>query len=382
MTTAVDTKPAFKVATTVVNLLGLLSRVHGSVERRGTIPILRNIKLSVAGGKLTAQSTNLEMQSVSTIACEGDGEITVEADRTIALLRQMPLEAACELSPDARAGRLELRCGRASYMLPTLPAGDYPTFSTVGLSDPVEIDTEEFQNLLGMVAHAMETGEARQELSGIYLHADGALLRAVATDGHRLALAEMDAPKGYPNGAGVIIPRTSIPQITKVLEQAGERVSLRMSDGLLQIETPATTLTTRLVDGKFVNYHAFFRDDPPLKVVVERSLLMTIIQRALVVVSERSCPVRFDVSPGHVAIATVNLDGGQGHDEMEIAYDDDPFTVGFNGKLLLDVLGVIEHRDVEMHFAAPNASGRVMGATLILDPGNPRVKFLLVPLVA
>ena len=232
------------------SLIKALGHVQSVVERRNTNPILSNVLLSADKGGLSFSATDLDMEIVDeTNASIGTpGQITAPAHTLYEIVRKLPEGAEVELKFQGEDPRLAISAGRSRFNLPVLPAGDFPVMSSDGLSPRVSIDTEALIRLIDKTRFAISTEETRYYLNGLYVHTvmeDGeAKFRAVATDGHRLALAEMPAPEGSLGLPGVIIPRKTIAEARRLLEDAGESVELQISAAKVRFEFGRAALTS------------------------------------------------------------------------------------------------------------------------------------------
>src|SRR3954467_5528419 len=223
-------------------LLKALGHVQSVVERRNTIPILSNILLSAEGSTLSFSATDLDMEIIDEGLAQIDvpGQITAPAHTLYEIVRKLPDGADVSLSFSGDDPRLVIQAGRSRFNLPVLPAGDFPVMSSDGLSGRVSVDTNDLIRLIDKTRFAISTEETRYYLNGLYLHTvgegAGQQLRAVATDGHRLALAEMLAPEGTAGAPGVIVPRKTVQEARRLLDDAGETVELQVSASKVRLQ--------------------------------------------------------------------------------------------------------------------------------------------------
>lgn len=382
MTTATKAKAAFQVTLDRDPLLAVVGRVRSVVERKGTIPILRNLLLEATKGRLSVGATDLDMEITDGVECDGIGSITVEADLLAGLLQKMPSGAECSLTFDDGDPRLILKCGRSRYQLPVLPASDFPHLADGGLDEKITVDTGAFEGLIAKTDFAISTEETRYYLNGLYLHQpEPGLMRAVATDSRRLALADMPAPKGY-GASGIIIPRKAIREVTRLLAAAGENVTLQFGPTKFRLEAGDSILTSKVIDGSFPPYQRVIPDINPRAIVLDKHILAAALERAAVMNAERSVPTKLEFEAGSLRLTIRNQDGGGGNEEMETDYQGPAFNVGFNGKYLLEALQHVDDGKVEFRFADVADGQMTLDPCLILDPSNPAVKFVLMPLRA
>ena len=366
-------------------LLSALSRVQGVVERRNTIPILSNVRLEVLEGGLRLLATDLDIEVLGHAKAQPHkaGALTAPAAMLHDIVRKLPVGADVQLAWGEDDPRLVVSAGRSRFQLPVLPAGDFPEFNADGIDSLARIGADDLGRLIDRVRFAISTEETRYYLNGIYLHpfkaADGVKLRAVSTDGHRLALAEMPCPAGLEEAPGVIVPRKAVGEIRKLLEGAGEEVSFGWSRAKIRLDTaradaPGEVLTSKAIDGAFPDYMQVIPRDNARVVHVDVKALSSAVDRVATISGEKARSTKLTVEPGRLTLAVRNMDAGSATEVVEIDYDGDTFDVGFNARYLLDVCAQMTGETMEVRFADPASP------TLVLDPGDAGVQFVLMPL--
>ena len=361
-------------------LLKALGHVQSVVERRNTIPILSNVLLSADRDAMALSATDLDMEIVDETPgrVDGQGQITAPAHTLYEIVRKLPEGAEVELRFNAEDPRLQVSAGRSKFNLPVLPAGDFPVMSSDGLSGRITIDTGDLIRLIDKTRFAISTEETRYYLMGLYLHTvveEGrALLRAVATDGRRLALAEMTAPEGCVGAPGVIIPRKTVQEVRRLLEDAGEFVEMQVSAQKVRFEFGRAALTSKVIDGSFPDYVRVIPRDNNRVLTVDNALFAQAVDRVATISAEKSRSVKMGVEPGKVILTVRNMEAGQAVEEIEVDYDGEPFDIGFNARYLLDVAGQIHGETAEFRFSDPGSP------TLVLDPADADVRYVLMPL--
>jgi DNA polymerase-3 subunit beta len=366
-------------------LLKALGRVQNVVERRNTIPILANVLLSAGHGQLALSATDLDMEiaDASPAQVEGPGQVAAPAHTLHEIVRELPDGAEVSLSYTGEDPRLEIRAGRARFNLPVLPAGDFPVMSSDGLADPIEVDTGDLVRLIDKTRFAISTEETRYYLNGLYLHvaveAGVRKLRAVATDGRRLALAQMRAPEGFPDARGVIIPRKTVHEARRLMDDAGETVALRVSAQKVCFGFGPASLTSKVIDGAFPAYEQVMPRDNRRVLTLDNALFAAAVRRVATISTDPSRAVRFSIGAGRMTLSVRNLDAGQAEEELEVDYDGEPFETGFNARYILDVTGQIG--DVaEFRFAESVGGAGALDPVLALDPADAGVQYVLVPM--
>jgi DNA polymerase-3 subunit beta len=369
-------------------LLKALGHVQSVVERRNTIPILSNVLLSARAGALSFSATDLDMEMVdeATAQVETPGQITAPAHTLYEIVRKFPEGSEVVLSLGGDDPRLQVQAGRSRFHLPVLPAGDFPVMSSEGLTGRITADTADLIRLIDKTRFAISTEETRYYLTGIYLHTvveDGRqTLRAVATDGRRLALADMPAPEGSVGAPGVIVPRKTIQEARRLLEDAGDTVDLLISAQKVRFEFGRAALTSKVIDGSFPDYTRVIPRENHRVLSADNALFAAAVDRVATISSEKSRSVKLSVEAGKVVLTVRNMETGQAVEELEVDYDGDPFEIGFNARYLLDVTDQIGGEMTEFRFTDRAASATMLDAVLVLDPTDAQVQYVLMPLRA
>jgi DNA polymerase-3 subunit beta len=361
-------------------LLKALGHVQSVVERRNTIPILSNVLLSAEREKVSFAATDLDMEILDDALAQvdGPGQITAPAHTLYEIVRKLPEGADVSLSFAGDDPRLQVAAGRSKFNLPVLPAGDFPVMSSDGLSAPFHLEASDLARLIDKTRFAISTEETRYYLNGLYLHTvvenGEAKLRAVATDGHRLALAEMTAPEGAAGAPGVIVPRKTVQEARRLLEDAASGVDLQVSSQKIRFDFGSAALTSKVIDGSFPDYMRVIPRDNAKIMTVDNVLFAQAVDRVATISAEKSRSVKMAIEPGRMTLTVRNMEAGQAVEELEIDYDGDSFEIGFNARYLLDVTGQIGGEIAEFRFADPASP------TLVLDPTDAGVRYVLMPL--
>ena len=361
-------------------LIKALGHVQSVVERRNTIPILSNVLLSADRNGVSFAATDLDMEIVDFADAQVDtpGQITAPAHTLYEIVRKLPEGAEVEMRYAGDDPRLQISAGRSKFNLPVLPAGDFPVMSSDGLSKRITLDTADLIRLIDKTRFAISTEETRYYLNGLYLHTvgegDGQKLRTVATDGHRLALAEMIAPEGVAGVPGVIVPRKTVQEARRLLEDAGENIVLQVSASKVRFEFGRASLTSKVIDGSFPDYMRVIPRDNDKMLTVDIAVFAAAVDRVATISAEKSRSVKMSIEPGRMTLTVRNMEAGQAVEELEAEYDGDSFEIGFNARYLLDVAGQIKGEAAEFRFADPASP------TLVLDSSDSGVQYLLMPL--
>ena len=369
-------------------LLKALAHVQSVVERRNTIPILGNVLLSAGDGSLGLSATDLDMEIADTApaSVESPGQITAPAHTLYEIVRKLPEGAEVSLGFSGSDPRLSVQAGRYKVNLPVLPAGDFPVMPSEDLPGAIKMDGADLARLIDKTRFAISTEETRYYLTGIYLHTvvseERALLRAVATDGHRLALAEMPAPEGAAGAAGVIVPRKTVQEARRLLEDAGESVDVQLNPQKIRFEFGRAALTSKVIDGSFPDYTRVIPRENHRVMTVDNALFAAAVDRVATISSEKSRSVKLSVEAGRVILMVRNMETGQAVEELEVDYEGEPFEIGFNARYLLDVTDQIGGETTEFRFVERPAAATLLDPVLVLDPTDVGVQYVLMPLRA
>ena len=380
-----------KVTVERAALLRSLGHVHRVVERRNTIPILSNVLLRGEGEGLRLKATDLDVEVTETIAADvaQGGATTVPAHVIYDIVRKLPEGAQISLEIAGDSGQMQIRSGRSRFMLQALPETDFPDLAAGEMPFRFELAAGDLKRLIEKTQFAISTEETRYYLNGIYLHtleANGTtLLRAVATDGHRLARIEMPAPAGSAGMPGVIVPRKAVAEIQKLVEDAGESVAIELSASKIRLtfggrtgEHPSSAggvvLISKLIDGTFPDYQRVIPAGNDKRLVVERDDFARAVDRVSTISSERGRAVKLALGEGRLTLSVNNPDSGSATEELEVDYDSGSLDIGFNARYLLDITGQLEGDTALFRLADPGSP------TLIQDREGAPALFVLMPM--
>ncbi len=361
------------------HLLKSLGHVHRVVERRNTIPILSNVLLRAEGSNLTMKATDLDLEVTESVPADigQSGATTVPAHIFYEIVRKLPDGA--EVSLDTGDGsQLALRAGRSNFTLQVLPETDFPDLTTGEFPTRFSLPAAALKKLIDRTQFAISTEETRYYLNGIYLHAvkvaGKPMLRAVATDGHRLAQAQMDAPAGSESMAGVIVPRKAVGEIQKLVEAPDAEVGIELSDTKIRLTIGSVVLTSKLIDGTFPDYVRVIPQGNDKILKVDRGEFASAVDRVSTISSERGRAVKIALSEGRMVLSVNNPDSGSATEELGVDYPADAIEIGFNSRYLLDVAAQLETSAAEFRFADSGSP------TLITDQGELNALYVLMPM--
>jgi DNA polymerase-3 subunit beta len=363
-------------------LMKSLAHVQNVVEKRNTIPILANVLLAVRDGRLTIAATDLEIALVEEVPAQSsrNGAITVPATTLYEIVRRQPENAEIELDHPGGDAQLALRAGRYSTSLVALGVDEFPKLDAGKLSHSFNLSALDLRGLIDRTKFAISTEETRYYLNGIYLHAAEAegspVLRAVATDGHRLARVEETLPEGAAGMPGVIIPRKTVNELRKLLDEVSGDIEIALSETRIQFTIGTMRLTSKLIDGTFPDYDRVIPRNNDKVLRVNQKDFSAAVSRVSAISSERHRPVKLSLARDLLVISAASPEQGTATEELDgdrIKYDAGPLEIGFQARYLNDVTEQIEG-DVEFVFADGAAP------TLVRDPSDLRAVYVLMPM--
>ena len=365
-------------------LMKSLGHVQSVVERRNTIPILSNVLVEAqkqTGGdrvSLTATDMDLAIVEHTTAEVTAPGAATVPAHMLYDIVRKLPEGAQVQLELAADGAQVAIRAGRSRFTLQTLPKEDFPTTAAGDLPHRFPISAVDLRSLIDHTRFAISTEETRYYLNGIYLHAHSSgkqqALRAVATDGHRLARVEMPLPEGAEKIPGVIVPRKMVGEVRKLLEEVDGAVEVSLSDSRVRFAFDDTVLTSKLIDGSFPDYQRVIPTGNDKVLEVDRREFRDAIDRVSTISSEKSRAVKLALKPGALTISATSAENGTAVEELEVKYEGTPIEIGFNSRYLLDVADEIDGDGLQMVLAD------AVAPTLVRDMADAMALYVLMPM--
>ncbi|MFZ0067274.1 MAG: DNA polymerase III subunit beta [Pseudolabrys sp.] len=369
-----------KVTVERAELLKSLGHVHRVVERRNTIPILANVLVKADRGKLSLKATDLDLEVTDSIAAEVSpgGSTTVPAHMFYEIVRKLPDGAQIVLEGSGDRAVLSLRAGRSRFTLQTLPESDFPDLAAGEMSHSFKVAAADLKRLIDKTQFAISTEETRYYLNGIYLHTAGTakagMLRAVATDGHRLAQVELPLPQGAAGMPGIIVPRKTVGEVQRLIETGEGEVAIELSAGKIRFTIGNVVLTSKLIDGTFPDYARVIPANNDKSLIVDKKDFEAAVDRVSTVSSERGRAVKLSITGGRLVLSVTNPDSGSATEEIEVEYEADPLDIGFNSRYLLDIAAQIEGEVAVLKLADPGSP------TLIQDKDAKGALYVLMPM--
>lgn len=354
-------------------ILKPLQAVIGVVERRQTMAILSHVLLRTEQKKLSVTATDLEVELIAETDVDSAtaGEVTVPGRKLYDICRALP--DGCKVDVSVSGDRLTLKAGRSRFTLSTLAAGDFPVVEGITGEHSLKVSQSDLHWLIEKTQFSMAQQDVRYYLNGLLLETEGKHLRAVATDGHRLALAEVELAAAAGKNEQVIVPRKGVLELNRLLDGDGE-LNVVLGSNHIRVDCEGVRLTSKLIDGRFPDYGRVIPSKAPNVIQADRDLLRHALQRTGILSNEKYRGVRLELESGSVTISANNPDQEEATESVELQYQGEKMEIGFNVNYLLEALAASDSAEVELHITDANSS------CLIVSPGVDRVKYVVMPM--
>ncbi|MBS0526172.1 MAG: DNA polymerase III subunit beta [Proteobacteria bacterium] len=361
-------------------LLKALAHVQSVVERRNTIPILSNVLITAQKGRLSLAATDMDLAITEAVDASAakTGATTAPAHTLYEIVRKLPDGAQVELETSSDGNSLTIRAGRSRFTLQCLPPADFPAMNEGDLPHRFQIPATDLKGIIDRTRFAISNEETRYYLNGIYFHAAKSgntdVLRGVATDGHRLARVEVPLPKGAGEIPGVIVPRKTVGEVRKLLDESDGSVDVELSDTRIRFASSNVTLISKLIDGTFPDYERVIPTGNDKVLNVPCKEFASAVDRVSTISTEKSRAIKLAVNKGVVTLSATSPDAGSATEEIEVDYKAAPLEIGFNSRYLLDITEQIAGSDV--HFLMADAGS----PTLVRDGADESALYVLMPM--
>ncbi len=369
-----------KVTIERATFLKALSHVQSVVERRNTIPILSNVLLQAEGGSMALTATDLDIEVAERAPADVDtpGAITASALTLYEIVRRLPDGAQIRLDNTDDAGRLKLSAGKSEFSLAALPDQDFPTLTSDEGGVRFAMPSDELKRLIDKTRFAMSQEETRYYLNGVYLHAaedDGEkTLRAVATDGHRLARLDAKLPDGAANIPGIIVPRKAVTELHRLLDGSFETVDVTVSESRIRFGYGDAVLTSKLIDGTFPDYARVIPTGNDRELKLDRDDFKNAVDRVATVSADKTRSIKLDLGADKMKLMVNNPEAGSAFEELSVDFSAEALEIGFNARYLLDVAQQIDGTTATFKFSDPSSP------TIVLDDDDANALYVLMPL--
>jgi len=362
------------------NLLKTLSHVQSIVEKRNTIPVLSNVKIEALPDGISFKATDMDTEITEIVDAKisEQGATTAPAHMLYDIVRKLSDGAEVELTFPDDKGQLTIACGKSKFSLSCIGVEDFPVISGDDLPINFSMPIDELKGVIDRTKFAVSTEETRYYLNGVYMHAKNngntSVLRVVATDGHRLACVETPLPKGAENLNGVIIPRKTVGEIRKLLDDTSvENVTISLSDNKVRFVLDDVTLTSKLIDGTYPDYERVIPTGNDKSMEMDVKKLAAAVDRVSVV-AERTRAIKMITGKNHAVITTSSPELGSAQEEIEATYDGESLEIGYNFRYLLDILAEVTGDTVKISFADASSP------SVIHDTSDSSAVFVLMPM--
>jgi DNA polymerase III subunit beta len=355
-------------------LLPILQIVIGVVERRQPLPILANILFSASGDLLRITASDMEVELVSSIKLESPGkvEITLPARKLLDICRALPEDATIRIK--TAGDKVQILSGKSRFSLSTLPSHEYPIIDMQEPAAEFTITQEALKDLLEKTAFSMAQQDVRYYLNGLLLELTLTGIRAVATDGHRLALRELEIPMQIKEKLQIIVPRKGVVELIKHLENKNEEITVQITGNHMRVMFADLVFTSKLIDGKFPDYDRVVPEIGDAIVLADRELLKQSLTRASILSNEKYRGIRILLEKNKLRALAHNPEQEEAEEEVEIQYDGAEMEIGFNVSYLLDALAIIKTEKVRISVKDPNSS------CLLLPAEDNKCKYVVMPM--
>lgn len=361
-------------------LLKAVAQAQSVVERRNTIPILANVLIEAEGEQVQFRATDLDIEVVDKAMAQVEraGATTVAATTLHEIVRKLPDGALVTLTADSAAGRLTVEAGRSNFSLATLPREDFPVMASSEYHSNFTANAAVLRRLFDKSKFAISTEETRYYLNGVYMHVadgeEGKALRCVATDGHRLARIDADLPMGAEDMPGVIVPRKTVGELRKLLDDDEMDIAVSVSDTKVRFATPEIVLTSKVIDGTFPDYTRVIPVGNTRRLEVDATEFAQAVDRVATVSSERSRAVKLQLEEDRLTLSVNAPDSGAAEEELAVAYGDERLEIGFNAKYLLEIASQVDRENAVFMF---NSSG---DPTLMREGNDTSAVYVVMPM--
>ena len=361
-------------------LLKAVGQAQSVVERRNTIPILANVLIEAEGDTVSFRATDLDIEVVDKVNAQVEraGATAVNAVTLHEIVRKLPDGALVQLTDDGASGRMTIDAGRSNFALATLPKEDFPVMASSEYEANFSAPAPVLRRLFDKSKFAISTEETRYYLNGVYMHvaeADGGkVMRCVATDGHRLARIDADLPDGAADMPGVIVPRKTVGELRKLLDDDEASIAVSVSETKVRFATPDITLTSKVIDGTFPDYTRVIPTGNTRKLEVDASEFAQAVDRVATVSSERSRAVKLQLDEDKLVLSVNAPDSGAAEEELAVAYGDDALEIGFNAKYLLEIASQVDRENAVFLF---NSAG---DPTLMREGNDQSAVYVVMPM--
>ena len=361
------------------NLLRPLQLVSGVVERRQTLPILSNVLLKASQDGLSIITTDLEieMSAKTVFDCSDPGEVTLPARKFMDICRALPEQAMIEINTDGSeesGSRAVVRSGKSRFVLSTLPAAEFPNIGSFESTLDFSISHAALKALISSTSFAMAQQDIRYYLNGLLLEVANGRVRAVATDGHRLALNDAHVNVSVSEAQQIILPRKAVNELSRLLDDSDSPIQVQIGSNHIRLSTPVMGFTSKLIDGRFPDYHRVVPQNGDKVVTSDREILKQALVRTSILSNEKHRSVRLMLTKGNLRLFAHNPEQEQAEEEVTVDYSGFDIEIGFNVNYMVDALSAINTPQIRLVLTDPNSCCLIQGI------GKEDCKYVVMPM--
>lgn len=351
-----------------------LQAVIGVVERRQTFPILANVQVVVDGGAIALTATDMEVELVARATANviESGRTTLPARKLMDIVRNLP--TATRIQVTVADDRATIVAARSRFTLSTLPANDFPQVDTIDDGISFSLSQDQLQQLIDKTHFSMAMQDVRFYLNGLLLELEAGIIRAVATDGHRLAVAEIPIEGSVEGEKQVIVPRKGIQELLRLLETTDDQVQVELGSNHIRISLPETRFTSKLIDGRFPDYQRVIPTNTNMVMEVDRENLRQALVRVSILSSEKYRGVQFEIQEQELRVFSNNPEQDEAEEALPVTFNHETIKISFNANYLIDVIGVLSEETIELNFSDAHSS------CLIHSKGDTACKYVVMPM--
>ncbi len=355
-------------------LLPVLQTVSGVVDRRQTLPILSNILLNIEENSLKITATDMEVELIVEISTELNlsGLITLPAKKLLDICRALPQKA--ELDFEIKRERVLIKSGKSRFTLASLPGQEYPSIDITEKTTSFKISQKRIEMLLENTQFAMAQQDVRYYLNGLLLEISQNKIKAIATDGHRLAIDETEIQLDAKELVQIIVPRKGITELTRLLQGGDSEIEVQISTNHIRIKKGNICFTSKLIDGRFPDYERVIPELSETPVLANREELRNSLTRASILSNEKYRGVRIIFDTNSLKALAHNPEQEEAEEELEVDYSGVEIEIGFNVSYLLDTLSIIKSEKVKLSILNPNSS------CLLLPEDDTNCQYVVMPM--
>lgn len=355
-------------------LIKPLGQAAGVVEKRQTLPILAYVLIRQQNGQLSLTGTDLEVEVTASTKTGGstNGEMTVPARKLLDICRGLPTDAKIKIS--LKGEKAVVRSGKSRFTLITMPSADFPATEAAEWKETFELPQKELKTLLENTQFCMAHQDVRYYLNGLLIEIDEKTLRAVATDGHRMALSEVELAQSSGGNRQIILPRKGVLELVRFLEDNDEPAKISLGTNHMRVELPNLTFISKLIDGRFPDYSKVVPANQSKELLLDRQHFRDALSRVAILSNEKYRGVRISLTKNALTLTAHNPEQEEAEEEMVVEYSGEEMEIGFNVNYMIEATNALNTEQIKFGLNDPNSS-----CTLVL-PDSSGALYVIMPM--